>query len=148
MKVLLARDVPGVGKEGTVKEVSAGYARNYLLPRRLAVVATPENERRLGAEHRRRTAEAEARARSVREMAEGLDGRAVNVRARVNEQGVLFGSVGPAQIAAALNEEHGLQIQESQVEIAEPFKQPDTYPATVHFPGGLKSKVKVWVLEE
>ena len=102
MELLLRRDVKGLGQMGDVVQVSNGYARNYLLPRKLAVPVTPANLKGIErAPEARRRREAEE-VQSASELAKRLEGFLCPIGARSNEVGHLFGSVGPEQIAQVL----------------------------------------------
>jgi len=148
VKLILKQDVERLGEVGAVVEVSSGYARNYLLPRGLAVIANPEAEKQVLAAKRRQETEEDVRQRGVVETARALDGRAVHIRAKVNEAGRLFGSVGPTEIAAAILGEHGVSVEERCILVEEPFRTPDVYPVKLRFSPELESEIKVWVLEE
>ena len=111
MKVIFNADVKGQGKKGELKEVSDGYARNYLLPRKLASEATADNlnafklkEKAKAAQIAREKAEAEANAKKLSEIT-------VTVRAKAGGAGQLFGAVTSQEISAALKEQHGIEIE-------------------------------------
>ena len=113
MKVIFNVDVRGQGKKGELKEVSDGYARNYLLPRKLASEATTDNinalklkEKARAAQMAREKAEAEANAKKLGEIT-------VTVRAKAGDKGKLFGSVTSQEISDALKEQHGIEIEKS-----------------------------------
>ncbi len=145
MKLLLTRDIPRLGIVGDVVEVSPGYARNYLLPHKLATQATAANMRAL-ADERKRSEERrrETRAAMVR-VAERLREVEVTISAAANEEGVLYGSVGPKEIAAALREE-GHEVDASCIDLPEPIRRLDKVTATVRFLEDITSEVKVWVV--
>ena len=110
MKVLLLEDVKGTGKKGEVISVSDGYARNFLLPRKMAEPADAQainaaNIKKSAAQHRKFTAGVKAR-----ESAQALEGQVVRVKARVGENGKLFGTVSGKEIAAALFEQKGIEV--------------------------------------
>ena len=147
MKLLLCKNVQNLGIVGDTVNVSAGYARNYLLPQRLATEPTEVNVRRLV--EARKVAEQEvARERGrMEEAAKRLEGVEVTVRARANEEGVLYGSVGRKEIAHALAEEgHG--IVPEYIALAAPIRRLDTVPVEVRFSTDLKTTIKVWVVRE
>ncbi len=127
MKVVLLKDIQGVGTAGQVKEVAAGYARNYLLPRGLAEVATPAVLEQLEA---RRNAEARRAAKeesSARELAQRLEAHPITIYAKAGEQHRLYGSVTAADIAEALGRELGEEIDKRKVELEEPIRAIGTY---------------------
>lgn len=145
MKVLLRANVPNVGMIGEVVEVKTGFARNYLLPQRLAVEPTPGNLKRIEAEKQeylarlaKLKAEIEARARLV-------DGKEVTIAARANEEGQLYGSIGPAQIVEALAKEN-LHVEEKNVVMAEPIRQLEKYEVSLNFGEEITAKISVWVV--
>ena len=140
MKLLLRKDIAKLGIVGDVVEVADGYARNYLLPQRLAAEPTEANIRALAEERKK----AEARRRSVREaqmfLAETL--RTVEV---ANEEGVLYGSVGPREIAAALREE-GHEVEAANVNLHAPIRHLDNVAVEVTLGEDITAEVKVWVV--
>ncbi len=144
MRVILVRDLPSLGKAGTVVEVKEGYARNYLIPRGLAVEATEGALRtfRQQQEAARRRAEREAE-RAV-ELARTLSGMAVGIRARAGEGGRLFGSVTAEAIAQALRTQ-GVEVSRKQIELPEPIKAVGTYEVTVHLGHGQHARIQVRV---
>ena len=122
MKVIFNVDVRGQGKKGELKEVSDGYARNYLLPRKLASEATTDNinalklkEKARAAQMAREKAEAEANAKKLGEIT-------VTVRAKAGDKGKLFGSVTSQEISDALKAQHGIEIEKNKIDHPEPIK--------------------------
>lgn len=147
MKLLLTKNVTHLGIVGDVVNVTAGYARNYLLPRRLATEPSDVNVKRLA--EARKVAEAEmVRERAHLEaMLKRLEGVEVTVKARANEDGVLYGSVGRKEIVAALAEEGHVVLVE-HVALAQPIRRVDTLQVEVRFATDLKTAIKVWVVRE
>lgn len=148
MKLVLTADVKALGKKGEVVEVADGYARNYLLPRGLAVAATQGKLKALEKE------KSEAAAREARELAQArqwadrLKDQGVTVRAKAGEGGRLFGSVTNHDVAAALEKECGLHIDKRKVELAEPIKRLGEHKAVVHLHPKVKAQVTVHVVAE
>jgi large subunit ribosomal protein L9 len=147
MKLLLCRNIPKLGIVGDVVNVSCGYARNYLLPQRLATEPTEANMRKLA--EARRVAEQERleERRMLEAVAKRLEEVEVTVRARANEEGVLYGSVGPREIAAALNEE-GHPVHLDQIVLDAPIRHLDNVAVDVKFAPDLRATIKVWVVRE
>ena len=147
MKLLLCKNVQNLGIVGDTVNVSAGYARNYLLPQRLATEPTELNIRRLAGA--RKVAEQEvARERArMEEAAKRLEGVEITVTARANEEGVLYGSVGRREIVAALAEE-GHVVLLDHVALPAPIRRLDTVLVDVRFASDLHSQIKVWVVRE
>lgn len=147
MKLLLCRNIPALGIVGDIVEVSAGYARNYLLPRRLATEPTDANVRALAEARKHAEVERERRRAELEELAQRLNEVEVTVSAKANEQGHLYGSVGAKEISAALLEE-GYPVQPDQVQLGDAIRQLDTVPVDVRLADGLNSQIKVWVVRD
>lgn len=147
MKLLLTKNVTHLGIVGDVVNVSNGYARNYLLPRRLATEPSDTNMRRLA--EARKVAEIElARERAhMEEAVKRIEAVEVTVRAKANEDGVLYGSVGRKEIAAALAEEGHIVLVE-HIALPAPIRRLDTVPVEIRFAADLKAMIKVWVVRE
>ncbi len=122
MKVILLADVKGTGKKQEIVNVSDGYARNFLFPKKLAMEATPgaarEVERRQAAERQRET----ERRLAAEKKASSLRGKVVTVVAKCGAQGRLYGSVTGAEIAEALKAQHGVEIDKRKIELSEPIR--------------------------
>ena len=123
MKVILQQDVKGQGKKGELVDVSDGYARNFLLPRKLAVQATPENLSVMKQQEKTRQQKMEAEKAAAREIASKLEGIQTMIAARAgNAGGKLFGSVTSKEISEALYEQHGIEIEKNKIVQEEPIK--------------------------
>ena len=122
MKVILLQDVKGTGKKQEIVNVSDGYARNFLFPRKLAVDATPgaakELEKKQAAERARET----ERRLAAEKKAASLRGKVINVVAKCGAQGRLYGSVTGAEIAEALNAQHGVDVDKRKIDLSEPIR--------------------------
>ena len=122
MKVILLADVKGTGKKQEIVNVSDGYARNFLFPKKLAMEATPgaakEVERRQAAERAR---EMERRLAAEKKAA-SLRGKVITVQAKCGAQGRLYGSVTGAEIAEALNRQHGVEVDKRKIDLSEPIR--------------------------
>jgi large subunit ribosomal protein L9 len=130
MKVLFKKDVADVAKAGQVKDVADGYARNFLIPRGLAVAATSSALKQvadLQAVAARHAAEEE---REARELKERLEAQPVVIEAKAGSQGRLYGSVTTADVAAALQKQMGASVERRDLEIAEPVRQVGSYQVT------------------
>lgn len=147
MKLLLCRNVDRLGIVGDIVEVSSGYGRNYLVPQGIATEPTNANIRALA--EARRTAEVErVRQRGQLEaLAKRLGNAEVTVRARANEEGVLYGSVGAREISVALVEE-GFPIVPDQVVLETPIRHLDNVAVDVQLADDLHTTVKVWIVRE
>ena len=147
MKVILKQDVKGKGKKGQMIEVAEGYARNFLLPRGLAALATTDavNTMRLQEKAKAR-AEAEAKA-AAQETAEKLKNCQVKIPARGGEGGRLFGAVTTKEIAAALQEQYGMEIDSKRLVLDEPIKSFGAYQVKAKLGYEINGTVYVMVTE-
>ena len=147
MKVIFNVDVKGKAKKGELKEVSDGYARNYLLPRKLASEATADNinalklkEKAKAAQMAREKAEAEANAAKLGEIT-------VTIRAKAGGTGKLFGAVTSQEISAALKEQHGIEIEKNKIVQAEPIKTFGAYQIKAKLGYEVSGTINVLVIE-
>jgi large subunit ribosomal protein L9 len=147
MKVLLCEDVNDLGWLGDVVEVSAGHARNYLLPQGLAKVATEANIKSLAEEKAGRAKQRLHDRKRLEEAAAAVEGAEAVLAAKANEQGVLFGSVGAGEIAGNLREQ-GFEVADEVVQLDENIKQVGTSEVTLKFADDLTAAVSVVVVAE
>ena len=143
MKVILLQDIKGTGKKDQVVEISDGYARNYLIPRKLAKAATAETlnaiEKARDAEKHReevRRQEAEARARE-------LKGKVIQLELRGGENGKLYGAVTNDQIASALKAQHGVEVDKRKLEQEEPIRSAGQSFVTLKLMAGISTRMIV-----
>jgi large subunit ribosomal protein L9 len=145
---ILLKDVEDLGTAGDAVDVSPGYLRNYLVPRRLAQPAT---ERSLEDARRRREA-AERAAEEAAERAEQtaalLSKTVLTIQHRAGEDGKLYGSVTSAEIADAISEARGLRIDRKKIRLADPIREVGTYMVEIEVSGGAVAKVKTIVAEQ
>ena len=122
MKVILQQDVKGQGKKGQMVEVSDGYGRNFLLPRKLAVEATAENVNTMKMQDRARQARLAEEKAAAQALAERLKGVQVNIKARAGQGGKLFGSITSKEISEELKAQFGLDVGKSKIVLSDPIK--------------------------
>lgn len=148
MKVILQQDVKGQGKKGQLIEVAEGYARNFLLPRKLAVPATADamNTMRLQ-EKAKRAEEARLRAEAV-ETAEKLKNAPVKIAARAGANGKLFGAVTSKEVSDALQAQHGIELGKQKIVMDEPIKAYGSYRLKAKLGFEVTGTVYVMVVEE
>jgi large subunit ribosomal protein L9 len=145
MKVLLRRNVSGLGKIGDLVEVKPGYARNYLVPKGLAVQPSPANVRTVELEKQRYLQQLAHERAEVEARATVIDGKEITIAARANVEGLLYGSVGPAQIVAALAEQ-GLFLEPENIALDEPIRQLDKYDVEIRLAHDVTATIYVWVV--
>jgi len=145
MKVLLRHNVKKLGQIGDLVDVKPGYARNYLLPQGLAISPTETNLKIVEAEKKRHLEELAKMREELEAKAAVVKGKEITISARANEEGHLYGSIGPAQIEAALAAEN-IFIDAKYIELDHPIRQLDKYDVQIRFSPDIASTIHVWVL--
>ena len=148
MKGILTADVKGQGKKGELKEVSDGYARNYLLPRKLAVEANADNINALRLKEKARAAQIAAEKAKALENAKQLESVVVKISAKAGSNGKLFGSITSKEISDALCAQHGIEIEKQKIVQAEPIKNFGSYEVKCKFGYEISGAIHVMVTEE
>lgn len=150
MKVLLTQEVDGLGQVGQIKEVAEGYARNFLLPRKLAVPASPgavkEQQQRQAAEEKRHASVDE----ELRSVAQKLSEAKVTIQSKAGEEGKLYGSITTTDVAEAIEKQLGQAVDKRKIEIDEPIRHTGEYKVPVKFSKNVSASITVVVeaLEE
>ena len=147
MKVIFNTDVRGQGKKGEMKEVSDGYARNYLMPRGLASPATADAVNALKLKEKAKAAQMAKEKAAAEENAKRLSGVVVHISARAGQGGRLFGAVTSQEIAEALREQHGIEIEKNKIVQAEPIKTFGAYQIKAKLGYEVSGTINVLVIE-
>ena len=147
MDVILRQAVENLGHPGDMVKVSQGFARNFLLPRGIAVEATDGNRRRIAQEKARLEAAEAQRRQTAQDYASTLEQVSLTFAARVGEEGKLFGSVTAADIAQQL-EAQGISIEMRQIDLHEPIKALGVYRIPIKLHADVKPEIKVWVIKQ
>lgn len=145
MKVILIQDVKGLGKKDSLVNVNDGYARNYLLPRKLALEATSKN---LNIMKQKQDAEKSKKAKEIahaKEQAAELSKICVNLKAKVGENGKLFGSITNKEIAEKLSTDHKVDIDRKKIVLGEPIRSTGTFEVEVKLYPEITGKITVKV---
>ena len=148
MKVIFNTDVRGQGKKGEMKEVSDGYARNYLMPRGLASPATADAVNALKLKEKAKAAQMAKEKAAAEENAKRLSGVVVQISARAGQGGRLFGAVTSQEIAEALREQHGIEIEKNRIVQPEPIKQFGSYEVKAKLGSEVSGTINVLVTEK
>ncbi|MGI5936696.1 MAG: 50S ribosomal protein L9 [Oscillospiraceae bacterium] len=148
MKVILLQDVKGQGKKGEIKEVSDGYARNYLLPRKLAAEATPDKLNALKQQEKAKAAQAAREKAQAEETAKKLQSLVVIIPAKSGGSGRLFGSITSKEISEALLAQHEINIEKNKIVLSEPIKNYGTYEVKCKLGHEVSGVINVIVTEE
>jgi large subunit ribosomal protein L9 len=147
MKVILRKDFDQLGKIGDVIEVKDGYARNYLIPRDIAYVATENNLKTLEEEKKQALRRVEKDRKEAEKTVAELAKLSITIKMKVGEDEKLFGSVTSQMIADEVAD-HGLTIDKKSIELEEPIKALGIYDVPVRLSGGVTGTVRVWVVRE
>ena len=147
MKVILQQDVKGQGKKGQMIEASDGYARNFLLPKKLAVLATAENINTMKQQEKAKKAQEAAEKAEAEATAARLKDITVRITAKAGNGGRLFGSVTSKEIADALKEQHGINIPKTKIVQDEPIKAFGGYDLKCKLGYEVTGTLKVMVVE-
>ena len=147
MQVILTADVKGQGKKDQIINVSDGYARNFLLAKKLAVLATPENVNTMKQQEKARKAQQAAEKAEAEALAKQLEGIIVKVAAKAGEGGRLFGAVTSKEISESLNAQFGLNIAKTKLVLDEPIKACGGYKIRAKLGYEVVGTVNVMVVE-
>ena len=147
MKVILQQDVRGQGKKGQMVEVSDGYARNFLLPKKLAVTATPESINTMKQQEKAKKAQMAAEKAEAEAVSKKLEGLMVKISAKAGEGGRLFGAVTGKEISDALSAQHGISIAKTKLVLEDPIKSCGSYSLKCKLGHEVTGVVNVLVVE-
>ncbi len=145
MKVILRREEPKLGEEDSLVEVSAGYARNYLFPRKIAVPATPAEIAALEKRRAEKEKELAAKREEFEELARKLSSLEIAISADAGEGGKLFGSVTPQDIAEAVQRCSQIEIDKKKIDLADPIKVVGEYSVPVKIFKDISASLKIKV---
>ena len=147
MEIILKQDVANLGYKDEIVKVKNGYANNYLLPKGLAIIATPVNKKIHAENLRQRAHKEEALRKNAETQQAVLNGKTVKLIVKVGENGQLFGGVNNIMVAEALKEQHNYDVDRKQI-VVEPFKTVGTYTAKVNVYKEVKAELNIEVVAE
>jgi large subunit ribosomal protein L9 len=145
MEVILLEDMTGVGQKGATVNVKPGFARNYLLPRKLAIPIGTKAGNLYQELARQKEAQTDKMLVAAKADAAKIDGLQVNIAAQANEEDTLFGSITNADVADALKAA-GHEVERRRIDVPDHIKQLGSYDVSVKFYGGVTATIKVWVV--
>ncbi|MCD8124203.1 MAG: 50S ribosomal protein L9 [Lachnospiraceae bacterium] len=148
MQIVLLEDVKSLGKKGDVVKANDGYARNYILPKKLGVEATPQNLAKLKQQKNHEAKVAAQNLADAQELARSMEEKVVVLRAKVGEGGRLFGAVASKEIAQGMKEQHGLELDKKKIVLPEPIKTLGDHEVVVKLHRDVTAKLTVRVMEE
>lgn len=147
MKIILVDDVPALGRRGEVRDVSDGYARNYLLPHKLALHATTANLKNLEQIKARQDAAAAKLTAQAQEQARAIEGLHFTQARQASDEGRLFGSIGKADLVAFLSQ-RGVEVERRRIGLDEPIKSVGDFTVPVRLHADVTAQLKVSVTRE
>jgi large subunit ribosomal protein L9 len=147
MEVVLKKDYENLGKALDVVSVKAGYARNYLIPKGIAVVASEGNKKAVAESKKMAEKREEKKLREARQLAQKIEGVPCTIPVNVGEEDKMFGSVTSQEIADFLRKE-GLEIEKRDIELEEPIRQLGVYTVKIRLYRDVLAGLKVWVVKE
>jgi large subunit ribosomal protein L9 len=147
MKVILLQDVENLGKKYEVKNVKAGHARNFLIPKNLAKPATKEALKWLETQKEIEEKRAGEELKKVQELASTLDGQEITILVKIGKEGQFFESITAQKIWEKLKEQN-FEIKKSQIILEEPIKELGEFPVKIRFEHNLETEIKIIVIEE
>lgn len=148
MKVILNKDVKKLGEKGEVVKVSDGYGRNYLLPRELAVEATPANIKRAEEARQNQAEKKEAEKQAALEKKKTLEGGVLSYKAKAGSAGRLFGAITNKDLAASINETYDLKIDKKKIDMDDHIKEIGEYTVKVKLYPHIAANLRVLVEED
>lgn len=147
MKVILLEDVKTLGKKGEIVTVNDGYARNFILPKKLGLEATGKNLNDLKLQKAHEEKRAKELLEAAQESARSLEGKSIVIKMKAGEGGKLFGSVSSKEIAAAYKEQHGLEIDKKKIQLSDPIRAFGSFEVPVKLHPQVTGTLKVNVQE-
>lgn len=148
MKVVFLEDVPNVGEVGDIKEVAAGYGRNFLIPRGLAVLVDSQAASIVESRLRKKARLMAQIETEMLELAKRIEGKAIVLKAKAGAKEKLYGSVTNADIAEALEKSIGVTVDKRKIELEEPIREVGSYKITIRLTKDITPKIKLKVAEE
>jgi large subunit ribosomal protein L9 len=148
MKVLFVRELEGKANPGEIKEVTDGYARNFLLPQGLAIEATEANVQRLAEEQKKSELRKKKRLHQADEIRKKLEKASITIPAKAGQDDKLFGAVTSEDITRAISEQTGLPVDKHEILLEQPLKKLGIYKVAVRLAEEVEAEVKIWVVRE
>lgn len=146
MQIILLEDIKSLGKKGDVKEVSDGYARNFLIPKNIAKIATAELVKQVLDNREKERKTAESRAKDLKNLSETLKAKEIVIKSK-GKDGKLFGSVSARDIASKIKEQ-GFLVEEKMIILKSPIKKTGQYAIEIRLSDNISSNMKLSVVEE
>jgi large subunit ribosomal protein L9 len=147
MEVILIKDVEKIGNAGTVVKVKEGFARNFLIPKCLAVLLTPANLKKIEQDKLKKDLELQNKKKECEKIAEKLSNLSLTIQALTHEEGKLYANIGSRDISDSLKEE-GIEIDKDLIMLEEPIKSLGIYEILIKLHPDVPAKLKVWIVNK
>lgn len=148
MKVIFIKEFPGTAKKGEIKEVSPGYARNYLIPRGIVVEATPENIKQLERKEEILLAKKKKELARAKEIKSILERSSITIASKAGQDEKLFGAITPEDIRDAIIQQKNIEIDKHQILLEQPIKKLGVYKVPIRIGENINAEINVWVVRE
>lgn len=148
MKIVLLKDVPNIGKAGTVKEISDGYAKNYLIPKKLAAPHGSAENHEVEAKLKAKEAKKAKEIAELTELAKELNGKSLDITSKSGSSGKLFGRITETDIAKAINSSLKISVDKRKISLAKPIRQTGQHEAVLRFGHGISCTININVTGE
>jgi large subunit ribosomal protein L9 len=145
MKVILLKDTPKIGKKGEIKDVSEGYANNFLIPKKFATPATAQVQQKVNKEQREAQEKAAREAQKSQTLRQDLEKRTFTVKVKVGDKGQIFGGVREKDIAEAINQKMNITLEKSQIGLRQPIHAIGEHAVEINLGHQTKATVKISV---
>ena len=143
MKVVFIKDAPGNGRKGDLKEVSDGFAKNFLIAKGFAQAVTPQLMQKLDKERKEQDQKKQKEAARQQALKSEIEKRVFSVKVKIGDKGQVFGGVHEKEVAKVISDKLGEEIGKNQVEIKEALKTPGEHSVTVRLLGGVTARAKI-----
>lgn len=148
MKVLFLQNVSNGGRQGDIKDVSDGYARNFLLKRKLAKIVSETDIKKIKEQEEKNKVKMARELKVIQKLVVKLDGEDVDIVGKINEKGILYAAIKPEEIVNAIKKEHKIEVRPEQIVIRNPIKELGQHTITIEFGHGLEADLIVVVSEK
>lgn len=143
MKILIIQDTKNLGKKGEIKEVANGYARNFLLPQKIAVAATPAEIKKIEMEKQRQEKIQKEKIQKAEELKKKIQGIKIEIKVKANEKGALFAALNKEEIAKVLSEKIAQKIGSDQIILKEPIKEIGEHKVNVKLCENIEAEIVI-----
>ena len=148
MKIILLQNVPGTGQKGDIKEVTDGYARNFLLKKNLARAATADVVDKIEVQEKKKAKMMEKELKDSQKVTSKIDGSEIEIIVKTSGGGTLYSAVGAGKIAQEIKKQLGSTVKPGQIELKKAIKECGEFEVKIKFPHGLEADLRVRVSEE